>query len=509
MSSNMFSPALNSSQTVDVPPSAKDGGVKLLFRARLGSADALAHLKRDGVQVQAWTNAPVVGLAPGVWAAHTFGERPSARPPQVDDVPLLELFTPADVEDEPHTLFLTLHLRPLPLGQAEAGFSLTYRLLYRSGEVRWLGAMGNDFRCVLRRSDPWLAPPAGDSEVVKGDVRTFGTVAMKEGWGCWAIGQGSVQYIPQGSETDRDATFMIFVPRRSSSTFALHQPIILHGKALRLGWAGVVTCAAATPTRVYTAITSERELACALPTLDLVWLGIHDSHALVASPAHAHPVFVHAIPLLTGASLSEAPSVELDLSALALPTEDPSVRRALFGLVSKRVIVSAGTSDRVRLSVGPHGGTCAVSPVYSMPRSDSAFVSDEGGAAIITPHTVAAPVMTREAEPEVPIAVKNEDEEDTSYLEEPIAPPPAPVRTTASPARLLQYLFPLMWPSFAMLMRSVFMRFLTFFYMPLGPVLPKMYFPPPPARKEEPSLQVRSLCSLQAMPRRSNCATSK
>jgi hypothetical protein len=196
----MFSPSLDSTVVVDVPSNARAGGLSLFFRARTGSASALEQLNRDGVKVQAWTNAPVDNdRADGDWGAYNFEEAPAATPAKLDDsiVPFpLPPPTEDNIVDEPHTLFLTLRLRALPRYQSEADFLVTYRLLYPNGEIKWLGYPGRDLRCVLKKTDPWLAPPAPANQR-SGDVhRTFSSITMKEPWGCWAIGsRRSVQAV--------------------------------------------------------------------------------------------------------------------------------------------------------------------------------------------------------------------------------------------------------------------------------------------------------------------------
>jgi hypothetical protein len=188
----MFFPSLDSTVVVDVPSNARSGGVSLLFRARTGSASALGQLKRDGVKVQAWTNAPVDNdHAEGAWGAYNFEEAPVATPVKLDDsaVPFsLPPPTEDNFVDEPHTLFLTLRLRPLTQQQTEADFSVTYRFLYPNGEVKWLGYEGRDLRCVLKKTDPWLASPVTTDQSSGNVYRIFSSITMKESWGCWAIG---------------------------------------------------------------------------------------------------------------------------------------------------------------------------------------------------------------------------------------------------------------------------------------------------------------------------------
>ena len=187
----MFFPPLDSTLVVDVPSNARAGGVSLLFRARTGSASALEQLKQEGVKVQAWTNAPVDDdHTEGEWTGYNFEEAPAATAINAGNSTPFSLLPPTsdNVVDEPYTLFLTLKLRALPRYQTEADFLVTYRLLYPSGEVKWLGYHGRDLRCVLKKTDPWLAPPASVHSASGSQSRLFSSVSMKEPWGCWAIG---------------------------------------------------------------------------------------------------------------------------------------------------------------------------------------------------------------------------------------------------------------------------------------------------------------------------------
>jgi hypothetical protein len=187
----MFFPPLDSTLVVDVPSNARAGGVALLFRARTGSASALEQLKQDGVKVQVWTNAPVDGDTEGEWGAYNFEEAPAAAPVNTGkSVAPFSLPPPTEdnIVDEPFTLFLTLKLRALPHYQTEADFLVTYRLLYPSGEIKWLGYHGRDLRCVLKKTDPWLAPPESTHKLSGSPSRLFSSVSMKESWGCWSIG---------------------------------------------------------------------------------------------------------------------------------------------------------------------------------------------------------------------------------------------------------------------------------------------------------------------------------
>ncbi|KAI0304686.1 hypothetical protein BC826DRAFT_9221 [Russula brevipes] len=356
----MFYPPLDSTVVVDIPSNARAGGVSLLFRAHTGSASALEQLKRDSVRVQAWTNAPVDNdRADGQWGAYNFEEAPAAPPVKLDDsvVPFaLPPPTEDNIVDEPHTLFLTLTLKALPRYQTEADFLVTYRLLYPNGEIKWLGYHGRDLRCVLKKTDPWLVPPLPTDQHSGSVYRVFSSITMREPWGCWAIGPRCVKYYPKGQATDCEASFLVFVPKRGPSTFALHQPIILHGAGLKLDSSGVVTCRASTPTRVYTAITSELELSSAIPDLGLHWFGVKEGYAFITSAAPEQPVSVHAVPLFVA---ERSTTVSLDLASQGLLADHP--RFVAYSPLSNGVLDSNNWGSRqLHLSIRREGGSCVL-----------------------------------------------------------------------------------------------------------------------------------------------------
>ena len=507
----MFFPPLDSTIVVDIPSNTRAGGVSLLFRARTGSAAALEQLKQDGVKVQAWTNAPVDGHDEGEWGGYDFEEAPAAAPIHLGNSTPFALPPPTEdsVVDEPYTLFLTLKLRALPHYQTEADFLVTYRLLYPSGEVKWLGYQGRDLRCVLKRTDPWLAPPASAHSSPDSQSRLFSSVSMKEPWGCWAIGPRrsvlivtylctradgllySVKYYRKGIATSGDAAFLIFVPKRGPSTFALHQPIILHGANLKLESSGAVTCSTSVPTRVYTAIASEPELSSAIPGLGLYWLGVKEGYAFVTSAAPEQPLSIHAIPLSINTAAIERPiTVDIDLASHGLLAEHP--RFVVYDPLTDAVMESDNWGfHQLHLSLGSSGGSCIVSPVYTLPTSKLLPIGKATwGIAYLTPHTLAIEAEEEEdsaepeAEPEVEPKVKRgapeagtshlEYDSDTEFLNHALKLPPRRrlISTVAyNPRRTIEFLVPLIWRTMGYLVRSLILRLFTMIGLPASPFL--------------------------------------
>ena len=198
----------------------------------------------------------------------------------------------------------------------------------------------------------------------------------------------SVKYYPKGRATDCEAAFLVFVPRRGPSTFALHQPIILHGAGLKLDSSCIVTCRTSTPTRVYTAITSEPELSIGIPDLGLHWLGVKDGYAFITSATLEQPVNIHAIPLFTDTAASERPTtVSLDLAFHGLLANHP--RFVIYSPLSNEVLDFDNRGSRqLHFSVGRSGGSCIVSPVYTLSANKSLPIGKAPwGIAYVTPHT--------------------------------------------------------------------------------------------------------------------------
>ncbi|KAA1468541.1 hypothetical protein DENSPDRAFT_833872 [Dentipellis sp. KUC8613] len=494
-----FTPALDTTHTVAVPPDGTPAdNVQLLLTANLGSAGALAHYKQQGMQVQAWTDAPVEGSTPGQWAAYTF-EAPAAAADaddadrNVDDNGKssdFSLLGPDEgVEDpKPHVLRLRLPLRPDALGpgQAEVRFMLTYRLVHADGHVHWFGSHGHDVVCVLRKADPWLAvrrgweraaPAEGDEpgvevwehkESSEGDTQ-FAQIRQTGNWGCWAVGDRSVHYHVAGSEVS-DARYLLFIPRVHPTTFALHRPLILYAESgsLHLSSSGMLTCPPSSRIHVFRGRPVDgTRLHDDLDALSLRWLGEQDGFTLIASSEDSLPARIAFIPHLASPCDLLEPRLRtrwdgLEQSVFARP--DAYRRYMLFCPASRQMLdYVAGVDYDVALRVGAAGGACVLSPIHALPVPDAADDRDADAAEDVAWEiSILSAHAPQQKQPDVgpaaqePQQEKETEEDETAELDLDLDSARSGIATTATmppgsealPAALLQTLVVLVQAAF-------------------------------------------------------------
>jgi hypothetical protein len=258
----------------------------------------------------------------------------------------------------------------------------------------------------------------------------------------------------------------------------LHQPIILHGAGLKLDSSGVVTCRTSTPTRVYTAISSELELSSAIPDLGLHWFGVKNGYALITSAAPEQPVSVHAVPLFIEPAATKRPTpVSLDLASHGLLADH--TRFVVYSPLSNGVLDSDNSGSRqLHMSIGGSGGSCIVSPVYALsPNKSSPLGKAPWGIAYVTPHTTLGTKLEQDSEAEQAAETnKQEYDSETEFLSREIKPsqlPPLTLRMVPklclSPRRTIEFLIPLLWRTLGLLVRALIMRLFATIGLPVSP----------------------------------------
>ncbi|KAG6832249.1 hypothetical protein H0H92_004214 [Tricholoma furcatifolium] len=151
----VFSPAIL--DTVHVPINSSSTTLK--FTATLNTAD-YDTFQKQGARIQLWSNIPVDGDTSGNWSSCDFeSDLPAPVDPQ-ESVKVVSLSN--EDEDENHTLppgrtVLSLRILLPQSNNEQEFFSFTYRILYSSGEIRWLGEFGRNGALILKRADTKVA----------------------------------------------------------------------------------------------------------------------------------------------------------------------------------------------------------------------------------------------------------------------------------------------------------------------------------------------------------------
>ncbi|KAF9014991.1 hypothetical protein BDQ17DRAFT_1418119 [Cyathus striatus] len=160
-----FTPALGDRFTISDKPSSglQSPSTTIQFSATLSESDYV-ELKRTGAKVQLWTNIPQGGRSLGEWSEHDFQDESQYmedNPIDATSGDLAELvhLVSKEGEEERHPvehIDHCGHLRlciPIPADIGTGSQTLlsefTYRIVYSSGEIKWLGHYGYNGTLVL------------------------------------------------------------------------------------------------------------------------------------------------------------------------------------------------------------------------------------------------------------------------------------------------------------------------------------------------------------------------
>ncbi|OCH96659.1 hypothetical protein OBBRIDRAFT_799855 [Obba rivulosa] len=399
-----FTPALCETKTVVVPPGAAGPGTELLFRATFGSRAALAQAQRDGVRVEMWTDLPVEGRPAGEWGTYPFDPLPSMQA----EGSTFSLIAPED-DTESGLGENVLHCKfRLDLSQTErTRFALTYRLVYPSGEVRWLGRFGGDTVIQIERGLPGLTLYEGWSDledgvaVSKADVSEEKVVAklhLEHKWSTWAIKEDSWPSFSRTGETAASSTILL-VPQVSSSTVYLPPVVMLSGAPGTLvgidSWGDVIVSSGG---QLTARIVSRLAPNVLQDTIGSLGGGLHkvvhnhaaSPYAIMASraPGAVIPAALTFIPLRT----SVIPSSEEVQLCLRKAASVLSCDNSAFGLYHATTNsfrqISPDVDGNFALRVGRNGGQAILTPVHKLPVEDA--TEDAWDICLLSPHTDAA-----------------------------------------------------------------------------------------------------------------------
>ena len=208
----IFSPAVGESIDVLVPYThshTASESIHLAFSASLSPAE-FDEYRHSGARLQLWSDLPSSGPNGGMateWGEMEFTPGPERVPYDVS------LFGREGYEGPERRLSLVV---PVPLiSDNILKYSFTYRLVYPSGEIAWLGAFGQNGSVTINVENEAIFIPSNGWEALESDdvdlMWTTNGAAAEESylintnlsdWNVWALGKdGWVPSLPRCQAT--------------------------------------------------------------------------------------------------------------------------------------------------------------------------------------------------------------------------------------------------------------------------------------------------------------------
>ncbi|EMD41656.1 hypothetical protein CERSUDRAFT_110229 [Gelatoporia subvermispora B] len=396
-----FTPALCETKTVVVPPGAAGSRTELLFRATFGSREALAQAQRDGVRVEMWTDLPVEGKLTGEWGAYPF----DPIPPVPSGCSAFSLIDPQE-DPEAGLGENVVHCKfALDLSQTDrTRFALTYRLVYPSGDVKWLGPYGGDTAIQIERGLPGMTLYEGWNDledgaaVFKSDAvqeKVAAKLHLEHKWSSWAIRENSWPSFSRTGETAAASTILL-VPQVSASTVYLPPVLMLSGGPdTSVGidsWGDIIV-----PSRGELTVRIVNQLYPHIlqDTIASLGGGLHkvihshtaSPYAIMASraPGAIIPAALTFIPLRSSV-IPTSEKITLSLSkAASVLTRDDSRFGVYHATTNSFREVLPDPDGNFTLSIGRNGGQVILAPMHRLPPETVA--EDAWDICLLSPHT--------------------------------------------------------------------------------------------------------------------------
>ncbi|GBE78100.1 hypothetical protein SCP_0109820 [Sparassis crispa] len=230
-----FFPTLGSSTSLALPPRT-DG--RLIFQAKFLSREEYDQAQRDGIRIELWANLPSEGSGSEAWGSWLFQKidpgAPSIIGSTVDSTVLLSDSDEATPLAQEHVLYLQV---PVRLQSSTCStFSFTYRLVYPSGSIHWLGEFGHNGHLSIepRHSAVSLVDGWGEWENgtctfknVSSPLALVGRLNMEYGWSIWAVEQESWPIFCPTIREIPSASCVVLSPLSRLYEVIAPQPLIL------------------------------------------------------------------------------------------------------------------------------------------------------------------------------------------------------------------------------------------------------------------------------------------
>ncbi|KAI9066679.1 hypothetical protein FKP32DRAFT_1621822 [Trametes sanguinea] len=390
-----FSPALGEQTVLKVAPvaSGRPATQSVLFKAAFEDRETFLDAQANGVKVEVWSNIPVAGRSFGEWGAFEFGELRCETVPE--GTPTFSVQdTAQDPEDEEESS-LYVHVRAAFHEHFDGRFSFTYRLVYPSGEIKWLGTFGRNGELVIERGLPGVDLREGWNISDDGTYRThafpgervLGYLTDPKAWTCWSWKSSGLPTFSRATEPS-EGLAMVLSPRPYAREVNVLRPLVFvasDSTSLKISEQGKIVLHSSSPfARVsFSVLEHARELLHNVAALcDGQVAAFDDMSAIIACRVRNAELPVHLIVLPMADNLDGRSTFPLRLSALPEPMSGwESVVLASPDLRTAKLVAGLSSKETELAFIGASGAHVVVAPVKEI-TADAQVLH----LAILTPH---------------------------------------------------------------------------------------------------------------------------
>ncbi|KAJ3797828.1 hypothetical protein GGU11DRAFT_45798 [Lentinula aff. detonsa] len=412
-----FIPAIDEVVRIALPEWHTTGStVELRFSAVLGDEE-FQQYKEHGMKVQVWSDISLGGKNEGEWGEIDLHEVPSVLGSSNDSQAKISLGLD-DRVDKPENLLSVICSVPFA---RSSHYSFTYRVVYSSGEIKWLGQFGRNGTVhidatskntsgivfeegLVEKTAPFVWSTRGKQV----EDLLIAEVAHPEDWSIWAVGKNSLFKGPAAS-----ASLVFLVPRfRSYARYCPKTIILTASPAISISvsafgrvqvtGSGSLLLHTFDPDQGSTESFFDRIFAHTGPSLDCRLLGVFGDVVALASTSATPSGHAILVPLNSSGFVSQ---IVIPSASLASILSAEMADYTIFSEARPSVqFVSSVTleSGSVQFSVPPSGGHFILTPLYSIPATSKNEGSGPGSGdslllSVLSPHLVAGDTSVEDA----------------------------------------------------------------------------------------------------------------
>ncbi|KAH7880396.1 uncharacterized protein C8R40DRAFT_249833 [Lentinula edodes] len=408
-----FIPAIDEVAHVAIPEwHATDSTVELRFSAVLGDEE-FQQFKKNGMKVQVWSNLPLGRRNEGEWGEIDLHEADEPASDGSSDDSQISLVALEDVKAKAENLLFAICSVPFS-GSSDDYYSFTYRIVYPSGEIHWLGQFGQNGMVHINtasKNDSGIvfeeglvantAPFVWNTRGRQVEDLLIAQVAHPEDWSVWTVGKDSLFKGPATS-----ASLVLLVPH--VRPYAVHCPktVLLSASSdtsISVNASGKIQATGPGSLLLQTfnpagfAESFLDKIFAHSPSLNHRLFGVFGDYIGLTSFSAGSSVQAILVPLIPSGFVSQ---IDIASASLASILDTKTAEYTIFSDARPSVQFAHPESGLVRFSVPSSGGLFLLTPLYrisTISRNLEASGPTPGNhlsLSVLSPHSIAgvAPV---------------------------------------------------------------------------------------------------------------------